>query len=87
MCDSYTLLHDPSKNGAAKSQIPIRGTYRTMKFQRLLLEGSWEHKSVKLSSNVASRRFKCVTVIHFYTIRPKTEPPNPRYRSELPIEQ
>ena len=32
-------------------------------------------KSVKLSSNVASRRLKCVTVAHFYTIRPKTEPP------------
>ena len=38
MCDSCTLLHDPSKNGAAKSQIPIRATYSTMKFKRLLLE-------------------------------------------------
>ena len=28
MCDSYTLLHDPSKNGAAKSQIPMREPYR-----------------------------------------------------------
>jgi hypothetical protein len=43
MCDSCTLLHDPSKNGAAKSQIPKRALYRTVKFQRLLLEGSGEH--------------------------------------------
>ena len=43
MCDSYTHLHDPSKNGAAKSQIPMQGTYRTVKFKRLLLEGSGEH--------------------------------------------
>ena len=43
MCDSYTLLHDPSENGAAKSQIQMRGLYRTMKFKRLLLEGSGEH--------------------------------------------
>ena len=43
MCDSCTLLHDPSKNGAAKSQIQIRVGYRTVKSQRLLLEGSWEH--------------------------------------------
>ena len=28
-------------------------------------------KSVKLSANVASRRLKCVTVAHFYTIRPE----------------
>ena len=40
MRDSYTLLNDPSKNGAAKSQIPIRVWYRTVKFKRLLLEGS-----------------------------------------------
>ena len=37
-------------------------------------------KSVKLSANMASRRLTCVTVTHIYTIRPKTEPPNPRYR-------
>ena len=43
MRDSYTLLRDPSKNGAAKSQIPMRGTYKTVKFKRLLLEGSGEH--------------------------------------------
>ena len=43
MCDSYTLLHDPSKNGAAKSQNPIRTSIETMKLQRLLLEGSGEH--------------------------------------------
>ncbi len=39
MRDNYTLLHDPSKHGAAKSQIPMRVTYRTVKFKRLLLEG------------------------------------------------
>ena len=38
-----TLLHDPSKNGAAKSQIPILSNIETMKFKRLLLEGSGEH--------------------------------------------
>ena len=43
MCDSYTLLHDPSKTGAVKSQIPMRGFYKTVKFKRLLLEGSGEH--------------------------------------------
>ena len=43
MCDSCTLLHDPSKNGAAKSQIPMRGGIETVKFQRLLLEGAREH--------------------------------------------
>ncbi len=42
MCDSCTLLHDPFKNRAAKSQIPMRGTKRTAKFKRLLLEGSGE---------------------------------------------
>ncbi len=31
MCDSCTLLHDPSKNGAAKSQIPMRGPIETVK--------------------------------------------------------
>ena len=29
MCNSYTLVHDPFKNGAAKSQISIRVGYRT----------------------------------------------------------
>ena len=43
MCDSYTLLRDPSKNGAAKSQNPMRLYIETMKFKRLLLEGSGEH--------------------------------------------
>ena len=43
MCDSYTLLHDPSKTGAAKSQIPMRGSIETVEFQRLLLEGSGAH--------------------------------------------
>ena len=43
MCDSCTLLHDPSKNGAAKSQILMREPIETLKFQRLLLEGSGEH--------------------------------------------
>ncbi len=43
MCDSCTLLHDPSKNGAAKSQNPMRISIETVKFQRLLLEGSEEH--------------------------------------------
>ena len=43
MCDSCTLLHDPSNNGAAKSQIPMRTSMETVKFQRLLLEGSGEH--------------------------------------------
>ena len=43
MCDSCTLLHDPSKNGAAKSQIPMRGSIETVKFEGLLLEGSGEH--------------------------------------------
>ena len=43
MCDSFTLLHDPSKTGAAKSQIPMRAPIETMKFKRLLLEGSGEH--------------------------------------------
>ena len=43
MCDSRTLLHDPSKNGAAKSQNPIGLYIETVKFQRLLLEGSGEH--------------------------------------------
>ncbi len=43
MCDSCTLLHDPSKNGAAKSQNPIRLYIETMKFKQLLLEGSGEH--------------------------------------------
>ena len=42
---------------------------------------------MKLSSNVASRKLKCVTVTHCYAIRPKTEPPNPRYRGGLGIEQ
>ena len=37
-------------------------------------------KSVKLSSNVAPRRLKSVTVSHFYTFRLKTEPLN---RSQL----
>ena len=43
MCNSYTLLHDPSENGAAKSQIPIREPIEPVKFKRLLLEGSGEH--------------------------------------------
>ncbi len=43
MYDNYKLLHDPSKNGAAKSQIPMRHSLETMKFQRPLLEGSGEH--------------------------------------------
>ena len=43
MCDSCTLLHDPSKNEAAKSQNPMRLPIETMKFQRQLLEGSGEH--------------------------------------------
>ena len=43
MCDSCTLLHDPSKNGAAKSQNPMRLRIETVKFKRLLLEGSGEH--------------------------------------------
>ena len=43
MCDSYTLLHDPSKTGAAKSQILMRLPIETVKFKRLLLEGSVEH--------------------------------------------
>ena len=43
MYDSWTPLHDPSKNGAAKSHIPMREQYRTVKFQLLLLESSGEH--------------------------------------------
>ena len=43
MCDSWTLLHDPSKNGAAKSQNLMRRSIETLKFKRLLLEGSGEH--------------------------------------------
>ena len=43
MCDSCTLLHDPSKNGAAKSQNPMKHYIQTMKFKRQLLEGSGEH--------------------------------------------
>ncbi len=43
MCDIYTLLHDPSKNGAANSQIPILGGIETLKFKRLLLEGFEDH--------------------------------------------
>ena len=42
MCDNYTLLHDPSKNGGAKSQIPMGEPIETVKLQRLLLEGSGE---------------------------------------------
>ena len=29
MCNSYTLVHDPFKNEAAKSQISLRIEYRT----------------------------------------------------------
>ncbi len=32
MYNNFTLLHVPSKKGAAKSQLPILGWYRTMKF-------------------------------------------------------
>ena len=34
---------NPTLRMWGKSQIPMRGTYRTVKFQRLLLEGSGEH--------------------------------------------
>ena len=41
MCDSYTLLHDPSKNGAAKSQIPMREQYRNSEIPTTTAGGLW----------------------------------------------
>ena len=41
MCDSYTHLHDPSKTGAAKSQIPMRGLYRNNEIPTTTAGGLW----------------------------------------------
>ena len=41
MCGSYTLLHDPSKTGAAKSQIPMRGPYRNSEIPTTTAGGLW----------------------------------------------
>ena len=41
MCDSYTLLHNPSKNGTAKSQNPIRGLYRNNEIPTTTAGGLW----------------------------------------------
>ena len=55
----------------------------TLRMLGTKLNGSYKLraiKSVKLSANMASKRLKCVTITHFYTIRPKPETPNPRSR-------
>ena len=41
MCDSYALLHDPSKNGAAKSQNPMRALYRNNEIPTTTAGGLW----------------------------------------------
>ena len=41
MYDSCTLLHDPSKNGAAKSQIPMREPYRNNGIPTTTAGGLW----------------------------------------------
>ena len=41
MCDGCTLLYDPSKKGAAKSQMPMRGTYRNNEITTTTAGGFW----------------------------------------------
>ena len=41
MCDSCALSHDPSKNGAAKSQIPMLALYRNSEIPTTTAGGLW----------------------------------------------
>ncbi len=41
MCDSWTLLHVPFENGAAKSQIPMGERYRNNEIPTTTAGGLW----------------------------------------------
>ena len=52
MCDSFTLLHVPSKNGAAKTQLPMMGLVPNNEIPTTTAGGLWGAY--------------LMTVVHFY---------------------